>query len=365
MKKILGVILTLSVVFMAVFGFAGCNKSFELALVTDKGTIDDKSFNQGSYEGLEKYAKETSKTIKYYRPTGSSEDEYYSQISLAIQGGAKVVVTPGFYFEGSIFKAQTAFPEVKFILVDGKPTRTDEKTKEKEVKITENTLSVFYAEEEAGFLAGYAAVKDGYKKLGFMGGYAVPAVIRYGYGFIQGANYAADEMGMDDKAIEVKYHYTNSFQPKPEIQSKAASWYTGGTEVIFTCGGGIVSSVVNAAQTQDNKYVIGVDVDQSSLSDRIITSAMKGLKKSVYDAVKSIYENKFQGGKSVILGAKDEGVGLPENFDKFKTFKKADYDAIFKKLQDGAITLKKDMADGTQISLADLGTAKVAIIDEQ
>ena len=302
----------------------------ELALITDIGTIDDKSFNQGAWEGLTQYATEKNITHKYYQPTEKTDDAYLSAIDLAIKGGAKVVVTPGFLFEPAIFKAQDLYPDVNFVLLDGSPNNgVWDNTREE--RIEKNVYSIFYAEEQAGFLAGYAAVKDGYKKLGFMGGMAVPAVVRFGYGFVQGADYAAKEMGYKAGDVEVKYTYVGNFDATPENQTLAASWYQAGTELIFACGGAVGNSVMSAAEASNGK-VIGVDVDQSAESATVITSSMKMLGKSVYDALAAYYAGSFPGGQIVSLDVTVGGVGLPMETSKFNNFKQADYDAIYSKL---------------------------------
>ncbi|MCL2486378.1 MAG: BMP family ABC transporter substrate-binding protein, partial [Oscillospiraceae bacterium] len=181
MKRILCLVLSV----MLVLSLAACTdgptvetEKFELALVTDLGTIDDKSFNQGSWEGLVKYAEENEISHKYYQPTEQSDDAYLTAIELAVTGGAKVIVTPGYLFETPIYIAQDRYPEVNFILIDGVPHDADYA----DFKTGDNAVGILYAEDQAGFLAGYAAVKDGYRKLGFVGGMAVPAVIRFGYG---------------------------------------------------------------------------------------------------------------------------------------------------------------------------------------
>ena len=156
---------------------------YEIAMITDKGTIDDKSFNQGTWEGVQAFAEANGKTCQYYKPTEVSDAAYLDAIGLAIQGGAKVVVCPGYLFEVAIYEAQTMYPDTTFILIDGAPHTADYST----FRTDPNVLSIFFAEEQAGFFAGYAAVKDGFTKLGFQGGMSVPAVVRYGYGFLQGA----------------------------------------------------------------------------------------------------------------------------------------------------------------------------------
>ena len=305
---------------------------FELALVTDLGTIDDKSFNQGSWEGLLKYAKEKNITRRYYQPKEKSNDSYLTAIDLAVRGGAKIVVTPGFLFEVPVFIAQDRYPDVHFILLDGEPHSEDRSI----FRTGNNVVGVLYAEDQAGFLAGYAAVKDGNRKLGFMGGMAVPAVVLFGYGFIQGAEYAAAELGLGIGAVTVNYHYTGGFSATPEVQTMSASWFNSGVDVIFGCGGAVGNSVMAAAE-MTGKKVIGVDVDQSVESPSVITSAMKGLTPSVYSCITDFYNGNFPGGQTLVFEASNDGVGLPMETSVFKSFKQSDYDAIYKKLADGSI----------------------------
>ena len=313
---------------------------FELALITDLGTIDDRSFNQGAWEGLVQYAQENNITHKYYKPADQGDDAYLNAIDLAVQGGAKVIVTPGFLFEVPVFLAQDRYPDVKFILLDGSPNNGDYGNFVG--KVAPNTVSVFYAEEQSGFLAGYAAVKDGYRNLGFMGGMAVPAVIRFGHGYVQGAEVAAQELGLANGSIKINYYYTGTFAPAPEILTMASAWYNEGIEVIFSCGGGICFSIFPAAENSGNK-VIGVDGDQSGESETVITSAMKLLTKSVYDCLTDFYAGRFQGGKELLFSAANLGVGLPMDTSKFNTFNLADYNAIYAKLQSGAVTVNNDI----------------------
>jgi len=177
MKKVLFLVAAL---FLA-FTLSACNQAetFEIAMITDVGTIDDESFNQGTWEGIVQFAEEFGYTHKYYQPAEQSDAAYLDAISLAVEGGAKVVVTPGFLFEPSIYEAQTLYPDVKFILIDGEPHTADYSTYETK----SNTMPILFNEHESGFLAGYGAVMDGYTELGFMGGMAVPAVVKFGIGY--------------------------------------------------------------------------------------------------------------------------------------------------------------------------------------
>lgn len=388
-------IISLLLAFVLVLGLAACGgdskKTSEgekkpnasgyddnsLYLITDEGTIDDKSFNQGSFEGLQEYAKEVGVKANYLKPAGKGTQLYKQAIDQAIKKGAKIVVTPGYLFDAAVGEAQKQYPDVKFVAVDFTPIfdyEKDDKGNQKKddkgnpiaiYKATENTASILYHEEQSGFLAGYAAVKDGYTKLGFMGGVAVPAVIKFGFGFIAGANKAAEEL---NKNVDIKFNYTGSFEPKPEIQTMASSWYKSGTEVIFSCGGGIAASVLKAAQDNDGK-MIGVDVDQKDMGEQVITSAMKNLKKSVYDTVKSVKENEFPGGKTSVLGVKDKGVQISDDFSRFKEFKQADYDAIYEELvsnKDGITEgIPSDIKNNNPTSFQDkMKNAKIEFIQQ-
>lgn len=301
----------------------------EIGLVTDIGTIDDKSFNQGSWEGVKQYAEEKNISYQYYQPTDTDEDTLKAFIALAISNGAKVVVCPGFIFEPVIYDLQKEYPDISFVLIDGEPHDADYV-----YETTSNTYPILYEEDQAGFLAGYAAVKEGFTKLGFMGGMAVPAVKKFGLGYVQGAEYAAAELGVN---VSIMYHYTGGFAATPEAQTMAAGWYSTGVEVIFGCGGAVGNSVMSAAQDADAK-VIGVDVDQSGESPTVITSAMKNLKKSVYDALTDIY-NGVAGGETKVLDAAVAGIQLPDDFSRFENFTKEDYDEIYAKIVSGEVVV--------------------------
>jgi len=359
-KKTIGVILGIGMILISVLGCtspkdtgvsssAESSEKIELALITDLGHIDDRSFNQAAWQGVQQYAKENGVTYAYYEPEEGTTDSYVESIDQAIAKGAKLVVCPGYLFASAVFIAQDRYPDVAFILVDGEPHDAANTVS----KTGKNVLSILYQEEQAGFLAGYAAVKDGHRKLGFMGGLAVPAVIRYGYGFVQGANLAAQELGID---TEIKYNYTGTFIGTPEIQAQAAAWYAEGTEVIFTCGGAIVESVIDAAEEHDNAKVIGVDVDQSDLSKTVITSAMKMITSSVYSGIQDYYSNAFPGGTTQTFSAANNGIGLPIDSSTFRSFSQQDYQVIYAKLVSGEIGVANQTEDSTTADLPLLAT---------
>ena len=265
------------------------SKKPEIALVTDSGGINDKSFNQSAWEAVKEYGTKNDKGYKYYKPASFDTAGYKDQIKNAVDNGAKVVVLPGFKFAAALgtIQNEAKYKDVKFIAIDFTPT--DEK--DNPVDIAKNVYCATYKEQQPGYLAGYAAVKDGYTKIGFMGGMALPAVINYGYGYLQGANDAAKEMKVN---VTAKYTYVNNFNESPEIKTKATGWYNSGTEVIFSCGGQICNSVFAAAE-DTNKKSIGVDSDQKDDSKTVITSAMKGVKQTVFDEITNAYNDKFEG----------------------------------------------------------------------
>jgi Uncharacterized ABC-type transport system, periplasmic component/surface lipoprotein len=352
----------------------GAKQSSEIALITDKGNIDDKSFNQGAWEGVKKFAEEKKISYKYFKPEEVNDAGYLAEIDSAVQAGAKVVVTPGYLFEVPVYQAQTKYPKVKFILLDGEPHDT-----KYNYKTEKNVASIKYAEEQSGYLAGYAAVKDGYKKLGFMGGMALPAVQAYGYGFLQGAEAAAKELNLADGSVSVLYHYTGDFAETDTNKAFAKTMYQEGSEIIFACGGSVGKSVM-AAATEAGKKVIGVDVDQRYDSDTVVTSAMKGLGASVTQVLKSIYDDKSwdtYAGKKTVFNASNNGIGLPTTvigdananaFDRFKSFDKAAYDTVYATLANDSVKLVRELkiADKNGVATAaelksGLNLAKVAV----
>ncbi len=316
---------------------------YELALVTDVGNIDDGSFNQGTWEGLIEFAEANNKTYSYYRPSEDSDEARMETMKTAIQNGAKVLVLPGYLFETVVYEMQDQYPDVQFLLIDGEPHSADYSV----YSTSKNVYCILYKEEQAGYVAGYSIVKDGYTQLGFLGGMEIPAVQRYGYGFLQGVDAAAEELGVD---VNVKYWYSQSFVANDEIMTKMSSWFTEGTEVVFACGGKIWLSANAAAEANSGK-LIGVDVDQAKDSDLMITSAMKYLGHSVVTALTDLYANNgvwpdAVAGQTSVFGAAEDMVGLPtaEGSWRFQTFTVDEYHTVMEGIKDGSITVSNDTA---------------------
>ncbi|MBK2402319.1 BMP family lipoprotein [Erysipelothrix sp. strain 2 (EsS2-6-Brazil)] len=293
----------------------------EVALITDIGTIDDHSFNQESWEGIIDFCKDHNVSYKYYRPENKDDIAFYNEIQKAIEeGGAKVVVLPGFYFESTAAKIQDDFPNVKFILIDALPKANEAG----EVVIRDNLVPVLFREEQAAYLAGFVTALEGYTNVGFVGGAKIPAVERYGMGFVKGLQ---DGAKSKDKVIHLKYKYSGTFEPSTEIQMLGSSWYNEGTEIIFASAGGAGQSIIKAAEDADKRF-IGVDVDQSYMSDKVAFSATKGIRKTVKNLLEANYKQEFPGGKRLIVDLLHDGVGLAYKEDRLKEINKNQVDTL-------------------------------------
>lgn len=299
----------------------------ELAFVPNTDEVEGSYFHGAIWEGLKRFADGKGISRAYYPPEEQSVPAYTAAIDKAVELGAKFVICVGQPMEPAVFEAQYKYPEIYFLLLDGQPRSADFTT----YAIEDNVCSVFFAEQQAGFLAGYAAVKNGYSKLGFIGGMAVPSVVRYGYGYVAGAAYAAEE---DNKnGIEIMYNYSGSFLTTQAAQTLAGTWYNNGIQLIFNCGCG--DSAILAAEAAAGE-VIGADTDQSAASDTVVVSAMKMLGVVVNNMLKNYYDGNFQGGVTKTLTAADNAIGLSMDSLRFSDFgadfTTEQYTTIFTKL---------------------------------
>lgn len=348
MKKFLALFLVLALMLPCML--AASAEGEKIALITDVGTIDDESFNQACWLAVEAYAKANNIEYTYYQPAADNNDERLMKLDQAVSEGATVIVMPGYMFGATLYMAQEDYPDVHFIAVDvGAGDLTPDYVNYSEPAA--HVACVTFSEEQAGYLAGYAAVKDGYTKLGFLGGTAVPAVIRYGYGFVQGADKAAAELGIQ---VEINYTYGGQFYGTPETTAKMEGWYSAGTQIVFACGGGIYTSAVEAAHKYDGK-VIGVDVDQYYIDECIVTSAMKGLQNVTETILTEYYAGNWDtyGGKvtnySLLEG---EYVGLPtaEGSWRFDSFTLADYIVIHDAVKEGTVVVSNDVENAPVVT---------------
>ncbi len=348
----------------AVFAIGGslatltsCGETYEYALITDVGDIDDEGFNQSSWEAMKAYADKIGKSCTYYRPTEDSNDARKVSMEQAVQKGAKVIVCPGYLFESPVYDLQDKYPDVKFILLDGAPHSEDYTT----YKTSSNVVGYSFQEQISGFLAGYAAVKDGNRDLGFCGGMALPAVQRFGTGYIQGIEVASKELNV---TTTCKYYYAGEFQATDAATSFMKSWYTAGIDTVFACGGKVYQSVTEGIKNASKSTAtwIGVDVDQHSVSDKVLTSAMKGLRETVTSSLELYEAGKWTDlggqtpklGLSTVLGsleAKDY-VGLPTESAawRFKSFKTSDLEAVIAGIKSGKYVISDDVSKDPETS---------------
>ena len=332
-------------------------KIVKVALTCDTGTIDDESFNQACWSAVSGYMGDD---CQYYIPEADASDEdRETMIRQAVNDGADVIVCVGYLYGASLAWAADQYPDVKFIAID--VTQGDIGTD----SIPANCYCITFKEEQAGYLAGYAVVKDGYTKLGFLGGMAVPAVIRYGYGYVQGADAAAKELGTN---IDINYFYGGQFYGDANITSRMEGWYSNGTQVVFACGGGIYTSAVEAA-LKNNGYVIGVDVDQNYIGangvadgtyayNPFITSAMKGLSEAVSTALSDIEAGEWSdiAASNGNFGLEDgDYIGLPTADDSwnFESFTVDEYEEVKGKIASGEITVDNNSDDATKPTVSE------------
>ena len=375
--------------------------TYKVAMITDYGDITDQSFNQTTYEACKAFADANKIEFSYFKPAGDNTADRVAMIESAVDQGYNVIVMPGYAFGGAIVEAAPQHKDVKFIALDvGKDDLLEAGVAAKGEEYDynpdnwdlatyvdmSNVYCAIYQEELCGYMAGYAAVKLGYKNLGFLGGMAVPAVVRYGYGFVQGVDAAAAELKLTD--VKVNYVYGGQFFGDADITAKMDTWYAGGTQVVFACGGGIYTSAVDAAKKVEGAKVIGVDVDQAGVianyaagegADQAtidgykaltVTSAMKGLYPATYDTLTDVIINgnwANYAGKIATLGlvsADDPAlnyVQIPMESTQWAdgAFTQDDYKALVKAMFDGTLTVSNDVTKAAK------DFATVITVDEQ
>lgn len=329
------------------------SSDMKVAMITDYGDITDQSFNQTTYEASKAWAEKNGAQFNYYKPATDNDADREASIEQAIEEGYNIIVMPGYAFAKAIVDEADNYPDVKFVGIDVSQYDLDTNSKT-DGWSKDNTYTAVYQEEMPGYMAGYAAVKLGYKKLGFLGGMAVPAVVRYGYGYVQGANEAAKELGLTD--VEIKYVYGGAFQGNADVTAAMDTWFSGGTELVFAAGGSIYTSAAEAAAKVNGK-LIGVDVDQAATIDgkygegMTVTSAMKGLAatvNAVLDGIKAGEWDSKYAGKADNLGLVS-GTDLSKNYVQLAdstqwddNFTEDDYKELVNKLYTGDLKVDND-----------------------
>lgn len=348
-------------------GLVGCGNSADsgsgngeklaVGMVTDAGTIDDKSFNQGTWEGIKKAESELDVTAKYLKPGGTTESDYLTEIANLYEGDYKMIITPGYKFETALMKAQDQYTDAKFVILDGSPNNGKE-GEAFEAKVGDNTVAIYFAEQESGFLAGAATaleLKDG--ELGFIGGMEIPAVQKFNWGFQQGVAYANENLGTSMNIAKENVVYEGSFDNVAGGQQIAAQMYERGVKAIFTAAGGVGAGAINEAKTRaangENVWVIGVDVDQyadgiydeANNKSIILTSAVKKIDQAAYDMIKANLDGTFPGGETLTFDAKNDGVGLPAENPNLSDETIKTVNDIFEKIKSGDIVVSIEQGD--------------------
>ena len=393
MKKLISIILAVAMT-LCCFALVGCGKTenktdSKVAMITDYGDITDESFNQTTWEACKAFCEENNIPVQYFKPAGNTTTDRVAMIESAIDQGYNVIVMPGYAFGGAIVEAAPKYKDVKFFALDvakgdlleagvgakgEKYDYTPDNWKLEDYVDMSNVYCAIYQEELSGYMAGYAAVKLGYTKLGFLGGMAVPAVIRFGYGFVQGVDAAAKELNIN---VDLNYVYGGQFSGDVDITAKMDTWYQNGTQIVFACGGGIYTSAAEAANKVGGK-IIGVDTDQKPVIDKkygdgiTVTSAMKGLAPTTKDTLKDIILNdnwKNYAGKIVNLGLVSGSdptlnyVQIPMESTQWAEdkFTQNDYKALVKAMFDGTVKVSNDtkaMPTTTNVTVSDQGNIK-------
>ncbi|MCK5737441.1 MAG: BMP family ABC transporter substrate-binding protein [Spirochaetaceae bacterium] len=362
MKK---VIVLLFVVVLVAGGLVSCKKQADTApaaavvkvekmkvgMVTDSGTIDDKSFNQGTWEGILQASSEGLVSEKYLKPSGSTEADYIKEIGNLVDAGYNFIVTPGFKFETAIFAAQTKYPETSFVLIDGMPHAGDWNP-----VVESNTVSIFFAEQQSGFLAGVAtALQIGTGEIGFIGGMEIPPVQKFNWGYQQGISYANEKLGTDIAMKADNIVYQGSFDNVAAGQQLGAGMFDKGVDVIFCAAGGVgvgaISEAKARAKNGEEVWIVGVDVDQYAEGiyegDKsvILTSAMKYIDVAAYDMIKAELDGTFPGGKILTLDASNGGIGIPSENPNLDASVESKVAEVFEMISSGSIVVAAEQGD--------------------
>lgn len=348
MKKLIaGALILILLAVPAVFANGGGEAEgswLKVGMVTDAGTIDDKSFNQGTWEGILMAAEDMGVETKYLKPTGTTEADYIKEITNLYDAGYKFIVTPGFKFETTIFATQDKYTDAKFVLIDGTPHNADYS----EFRAEANVVSIFFAEHESGFLAGVATalqLQEG--DLGFIGGMEIPPVQKFNWGFQQGVAYANENLGTNMSISAENVIYQGTFSDVAAGQQLAAQMFDKGVKAVFCAAGGVGVGGINEAKARaaggEEVWIVGVDVDQyadgiySGDNSVIITSAMKKIDQAAYDMIAAELEGTFPGGETLVFNAANNGVGIPAENPNLDASVEDQVASVFEMVQSGEI----------------------------
>ncbi|MDY4610228.1 MAG: BMP family ABC transporter substrate-binding protein [Sphaerochaetaceae bacterium] len=332
---------------------ASAKQSLRVGMVTDAGTIDDKSFNQGTWEGIKRAGEEFGLDVKYLKPAGTTEADYLKEMGNLYDAGYKFIVCPGFKFETAVYEAQDKWKDAKFVILDGEPHTADYAT----FRIEPNVVALYWAEQESGFLAGIAAsLQMQEAEFGFIGGMEIPAVQKFNWGWQQGIKYANENYGTKITLKQENDLYQGSFDNIAAGQQIAASMFDKGVKVIFAAAGGVGVGAINEAKSRvssgQNVWIVGVDVDQYSEGilpggkSVILTSAMKYLDRASYDMIVDEMNGNFPAGQILRLNATNNGIGIPVENPNLSADVQAEVAKVYDKIKSGEIKVADSQIAG-------------------
>jgi len=305
---------------------------YEIAMVTDSRMIMDGGYSEEAWNAVSEFGAENGISHKYYKASEASDEAYSAAIENAVSNGAKVIVADGYSFEHVVYHAQEKYPDVKFILIDAEPVDKESG----ETKLAENTMTVMFSSQQAGYLAGYSAVKEGMSELGFFGSAEQSAIMDYGYGFLQGAEDANEGSNSE---VNIRFHCCDEDDDRDDVLAKSTDWYEDGTQMIFACGAYIEQPVIEAAELT-GEYVIGYETDKTGMSDTVIASAVKDISTAIKSALELYSSDKFPGGEVLYYNAENKGLWLTMDDEKFENFSESDYEDIYEMIADGSIEIE-------------------------
>ena len=358
MKRIIAIMIIALILITGASCSVKSTKLFEIALISPKMSLDSSTRSKEAYEAICEYATKHNISYKYYVPMEESESGIIGSIQLAVNSGAKIIVCCGISFEVPVYKLQEFYPNVKFIMIDAEPY--NDKNPLQPETMAENTLSIFFNDAQAGFIAGYAMMKEGITNLGFVGGYSIPSNVNYGFGFIQGIEYGAKKFNIKD--VKLNYHYTGDLNSNIEKHVMASSWYKDGVEAIFVCGEDIINSICAAAKNEGG-LVIASEVDRIDYSSAVCASANKDIYRAVYSVISSYYLDEFEGNTRFNYGVEEDYISMSFKQDLFSNFTIVDYNEIYEELKTNKDGLSDSIVLNGEEFLADPTKLKLENVD--
>ena len=277
-------------------GCSGNNESasddkITVAMITDVAGVNDQSFNQSAWEGLQKAEKELGIEVKYLE--SKQDSDYATNIETLVDEDVDLILGVGMKLADAIKEGSELYPDQNFVLVD------------EEIDAS-NVKNILFKAEESAYLAGLIAGKTTKtNNVGFIGGMELPVIDTFKYGYMAGVKAANPD-------AKVQAQYANSFTDQAKGKAIANQMYTNGADIVFTCGGDVGTGAIEAAK-ENGKYAIGVDRDQSDLAPQnVLTSAIKRVDAGVFETVKSYVNGTFEGGTTTTYGLEENAVGVPD-----------------------------------------------------